>query len=279
VPQSPAKVLFKTPTPATPHLTSSVHTSLKHLPPHHPHTSLRCRIVLGSNTTTRDPQVVHGDRAVISQRPRGPPHRNPVAYARRPAMSNTHTLERSNQTGFSDSTTSSLSSAERLDFDPADNRPILCYQYRGKLETLPRKDLCARLDKGTPHPPHKPPTTPPSAMTTDTPAPADESLRCTLKLIPRGTSYIDVKRHDLFLAEEKHAYEDFPNYDASLASIKVPLLAWLSRMVWGNYDELYILSYDSSPRSSERDEDSRRVSPTSSWGEGSDGSVGVGATE
>ncbi|KAK0790040.1 hypothetical protein LTR75_012173 [Friedmanniomyces endolithicus] len=169
-------------------------------------------------------------------------------------MSNTHTLERSNQTGFSDSTDSSLSSAQRLGLDDTDSRPILCYQYRGKLETLPRKDLCARLDK-------------------------DESLRCTLKLIPRGTSYIDVKRHDLFLAEEKHAYEDFPNYDASLASIKAPLLAWLNRMVWGNYDELYILSRDSSPRSSERDEDSRRVSPTSSWGEGSDGSVGGGAAE
>ncbi|KAK1059040.1 hypothetical protein LTR74_012929 [Friedmanniomyces endolithicus] len=194
-------------------------------------------------------------------------------------MSNTHTLERSNQTGFSDSTGTSLSSAERLGLDDTDSRPILCYQYRGKLETLPRKDLCARLDKGTPPSPHEDPTNILYPMVTDTLAAADESLRCTLKLIPRGTSYIDVKRHDLFLAEEKHAYEDFPNYDASLASIKVPLLAWLSRMVWGNYDELYILSYDSSPRSSERDEDSRRVSPTSSWGEGSDGSVGGGAAE
>ena len=193
-------------------------------------------------------------------------------------MSDTHTLERSNQTGFSASTGTSLSSAERLGLDDTDSRPILCYQYRGKLETLPRKDLCARLDKGTSHSSYPKHTTP-NAISANTPSSPDESLRCTLKLIPRGTSYIDVKRHDLFLAEEKHAYEDFPNYDASLASIKVPLLAWLSRMVWGNYDELYILSYDSSPRSSERDEDSRRVSPTSSWGEGSDGSVGVGAAE
>ncbi|TKA67378.1 hypothetical protein B0A55_08750 [Friedmanniomyces simplex] len=167
-------------------------------------------------------------------------------------MTNTHTLERSNETGLTDSTHSSSSSAERYRLDEFDSRPVLCYKYRGKLETSSQRDLCARLDK-------------------------DDNLRCTRKLIPRGTSFIDVKRHDLYLPEEKQQYGDFPNYDSSLASIKVPLLAYLSRMVFGNYDELYIVSPETSPSSSVADEESRRVSPTSTWGVDSQESAGLGA--
>jgi len=64
-------------------------------------------------------------------------------------MSNTQTLERSQQTGLSDSThSSSSSSAERYQLDEADSSPILLYKYRGGLQTSSQKDLCSWLDKG-----------------------------------------------------------------------------------------------------------------------------------
>ena len=166
-------------------------------------------------------------------------------------MSATQTFER-NESGLSDSTHSSASSsAERYRLDEQDSRLILLYNYRGTLQTSTPKDVCARLDKGKPHC-HR--------VTDWTLTSADENLRCTKKLIPRGTSHVEIKRHDLYLPDEKELYSEYPNYDSSLASIKVPTLAYWSRMFFGSYDELYIVSPESSPNSS------RRASPTNTWG-------------
>ncbi|KAI6896436.1 hypothetical protein KC318_g10944 [Hortaea werneckii] len=157
-------------------------------------------------------------------------------------MSATSTLERNNETGLSNSTVSSSSSAERYRLDEFDSKPILLYKYRGKLQTSSQKDLCAWLDK-------------------------DEKLRCTKKPLPRGTSYIDIKRHDLYLPSEKDIYSGYPNYDSSLAAIKVPSLPYWSRIFWGNYDELYIVSPESSPAGSVADSESRKtgLSPESTF--------------
>ncbi|RMZ10452.1 hypothetical protein D0860_03819 [Hortaea werneckii] len=182
-------------------------------------------------------------------------------------MSATATLERNNETGLSNSTVSSStsSSAERYRLDEFDTKPILLYKYRGQLQTSSQKDLCAWLDKGklpSPPPPpnifhtaspHQDPT--PSL----TPAPSDEKLRCTKKPLPRGTSYLDIKRHDLYLPDEKEIYSHYPNYDSSLAAIKVPTLPYWSRIFLGNYDELYIVSPESSPASSMADSESRKT--------------------
>ncbi|RMX93881.1 hypothetical protein D0867_14052 [Hortaea werneckii] len=159
-----------------------------------------------------------------------------------PTMSATSTLERNNETGLSNSTVSSSSSAERYRLDEFDSKPILLYKYRGKLQTSSQKDLCAWLDK-------------------------DEKLRCTKKPLPRGTSYIDIKRHDLYLPSEKDIYSGYPNYDSSLAAIKVPSLPYWSRIFWGNYDELYIVSPESSPAGSVADSESRKtgLSPESTF--------------
>ncbi|KAI7153447.1 hypothetical protein KC349_g8347 [Hortaea werneckii] len=164
-------------------------------------------------------------------------------------MSATSTLERNNETGLSNSTVSSSSSAERYRLDEFDTKPILLYKYRGKLQTSSQKDLCAWLDK-------------------------DEKLRCTKKPLPRGTSYIDIKRHDLYLPSEKDIYSGYPNYDSSLAAIKVPSLPYWSRIFWGNYDELYIVSPESSPAgSSVADSESRKtgMSPESTFTQDSRG--------
>ncbi|KAI7507700.1 hypothetical protein KC347_g6681 [Hortaea werneckii] len=148
-------------------------------------------------------------------------------------MSATATLERNNETGLSNSTvtSSSSSSAERYRLDEFDTKPILLYKYRGQLQTSSQKDLCAWLDK-------------------------DEKLRCTKKPLPRGTSYLDIKRHDLYLPDEKDMYSGYPNYDSSLAAIKVPSLAYWSRIFLGNYDELYIVSPENSPAASVADSSS-----------------------
>lgn len=188
------------------------------------------------------------------------------------AMSPTHTLE-NHQTGLSDSTSSS--SAEKYRLDEFDDSPILLYKYRGGLQTSSQKDLCAWLDKGESCSIQRPV----QSRFASTNVRLDESLRVTKKPIPRYTSYLDVKRHDLYLPEEKEQYADFPNFDSNLASIKVPSSAYWSRLFLGNYQDLYIVSPESSPTSSQADEDSRRTSPTNTWGHDSQEGVVEGASQ
>ncbi|KAK4613756.1 hypothetical protein CLAFUW4_09169 [Fulvia fulva] len=160
-------------------------------------------------------------------------------------------------TGLTDSThgsASSSASAERYRLDEFDETPILLYKYRGGLQTSSQKDLCSWLDK-------------------------DEKLRVTKKQIPRMSSYVEIKRHDLYLPDEQEMYKTLPNYDSSLASIKLPSTAYWSRLFLGNYDNLYIVSPETTPTSSVADEDSQRTSPTSTWGQGSEELARMGATE
>lgn len=174
-------------------------------------------------------------------------------------MSATPTLERNEHTGLSDSTSSI--SAEKFRLDEADDTPILLYKYRGGLSTSSQKKLCSWLDKGESLSILR------SARAQQlTPRRLDESLRVTKKAIPRYTSYVDVKRHDLYTSEEKEQYAEFPNFDSNLASVKIPSSAYWSRLILGNYQNLYIISPESSPASSQADEDSRRTSPSSTWG-------------
>ncbi|KAI7267505.1 hypothetical protein KC345_g7905 [Hortaea werneckii] len=195
-------------------------------------------------------------------------------------MSATAILERNNETGLSNSTVSSStsSSAERYRLDEFDTKPILLYKYRGQLQTSSQKDLCAWLDKGKllfssrpcfalhPYIPYHPYEA--RSQLTTRPI-LDEKLRCTKKPLPRGTSYLDIKRHDLYLPDEKEIYCHYPNYDSSLAAIKVPTLPYWSRMFLGNYDELYIVSPESSPAGSMADSESRKtgggISPESTF--------------
>jgi hypothetical protein len=189
-------------------------------------------------------------------------------------MSATDTLERNNQTGLSDSTSSS-SSAEKYRLDEFDDSPILLYKYRGGLQTSSQKDLCAWLDKGQSF--RDMMSAYPCLHHSDNHT--DERLRVTKKPIPRYTSYVDVKRHDLYLPDEKERFADFPNFDSNLASIKVPSSAYWSRLILGNYQDLYIVSPESSPTSSQADEDSRRTSPTNTWGQDSQEGVVEGASQ
>ncbi|KAM3414016.1 hypothetical protein BST61_g10678 [Cercospora zeina] len=160
-----------------------------------------------------------------------------------------------NATGLTDSTHSSTStSASRYDLDEEDTSPILLYRYRGGLETSSQKDLCAWLDK-------------------------DENFRVTKKEIPRLSSYVEVKRHDLFLPNEQREYRNTPNYDSNLASVKIPAMAYWSRLILGGYENLYIVSPETTPNSSVADDDSHRPSPSTTWGQDSLEDARVGAQD
>lgn len=159
-------------------------------------------------------------------------------------MSPTEAVPQHLQTGLSDSSHSSSSSAEKYTLDEFDTSPILLYKYRGGLQTSSQKELCAWLDKG-----------PFSVYCDDyycasADMDVDESLRVTKKAIPRYTSYLDVQRADLYLPQEREDYANYPNFNSNLASIRMPSVAYWSRLLFGNYSELFIVSPETSPSGS-----------------------------
>lgn len=164
-------------------------------------------------------------------------------------------------TGLTNSThSSSSSSAERFHLDEFDDSPVLVYRYRGGgLHTSSQKELCALLDKGEFS------ATDNTSQTISLTIATEERLRVTKKPISRGDSYIDVAQNDLYLPEEHAQYRTFPSYYQSLASIRVPTKVYLSRMLLGSYDKLYIVSPQSSPESSVGDPNSR----SNTWGKDS----------
>lgn len=90
-------------------------------------------------------------------------------------------------------------------------------------------------------------------------------------------SYIEVKRHDLFLPNEQLEYNTKFNYDSNLASVKLPGNVYWSRLILGGYENLYIVSPETSPASSVAGES---TSPsTTTWGEGSIEDVHIGAAQ
>jgi len=189
----------------------------------------------------------------------------------------TASLDRSDKTGLSDSTHTSTSSAsEKYRLDELDESPILLYKYRGGLQTSSQKDLCAWLDKGM----LNSRASLYHLYTTNHPPPDEnfEKHRVTRKPIPRYTSYVDVKRHDLYMPEEKAIYEKFPNYDSSLASVKIPAIPYWSRMFLGRYPDLYIVSTESSPSSSVASGSTRNVSPTTTFTQDNPSSAEGGAS-
>ena len=183
--------------------------------------------------------------------------------------------ERNNETGLSDSThTSSSSASEKYRLDEFDEAPILIYKYRGGLQTSSQKDLCKWLDKG-------------KLAHSVVYGKCDADLRIvdgnfdkhrvTTKPIPRMTSFVDVRRCDLYMSEEKDNYTRYPNFGCSLASVKIPRIPYWSRMIFGNYDQLYIVSTESSPNASQASGSTRNVSPTESWGMNSELDARLGA--
>ncbi|GAB7356967.1 hypothetical protein MBLNU459_g7807t1 [Dothideomycetes sp. NU459] len=122
---------------------------------------------------------------------------------------------------------SGSSTAIRYNLDEEDTSPILAYIYGGDISTTSQKDLCDLLDNDT------------------------KKCRVTQKPIPRFASNIEVKRHDLYLPYEREEYSKYPNYDSSLASIRLPPNVYWGRLIMGSYENLFIVSPETSPDNSE----------------------------
>ena len=101
-----------------------------------------------------------------------------------------------------------------------------------------------------------------------------ERWRVTKKPVPRLTPAVEIKQHDLYFEHEKEPYKQYPTYWTNLASINLPSKVFWSRNLFGSYSELYIVSPERSPGSSEAGSfGSRKISPSSTWSS-HDGAVG-----
>lgn len=137
--------------------------------------------------------------------------------------------------------------AFRYNLDEEDSSPILAYIYGGDISTTSQKDLCELLDSKC----FALPSTCDRILTSD--CAIDDTKRCrvTRKPIPRFASNLEVKRHDLYLPYERDEYSKLPNYDSSLASIRLPPNVYWGRLLMGSYGDLFIVSPETSPDNSE----------------------------
>ncbi|GAM85322.1 hypothetical protein ANO11243_033270 [Dothideomycetidae sp. 11243] len=144
-----------------------------------------------------------------------PDHQPPISKV----STNTQTTWQTTTSG------SSSTSASRYGLDVDDPASILVFDWDGSIEKTSQRRLCAELDR-------------------------DGSRRVTKKEIPKGCAYVEVRRHDLYLPYERELYKRLPNYNSSLASIRLPSSVYWSRYFFGSYDKLYIVSPEMSPANS-----------------------------
>lgn len=144
----------------------------------------------------------------------------------------------------SHTSTSTSTSSQKYNLPETSTAQILVYKHRsGPLYLTTPRDLCRTLDKESP--------------------PNSPVYRCSRIPIPRGASRVDVLQRDLFNEPEKSQYAKYPNQSDSIASVRLPSRVYWGRLLFGEFEELYILSPDrsagSSPRGSGRS--SEPVSP------------------
>lgn len=149
----------------------------------------------------------------------------------------------STHTDLSSSTTSS---ASRFGLDENSTKDILVYRVRGGYSITNEKELCHELDKG------------------------GNSLRLTTKPIPRSQSRLNILSKDLMYDEEqKHAEEmRNPNSTSSVASVGLSPAMYLRRLLFGHFQQLYIVSQNSS-RSLASSTDSAAYGSSNGTGENS----------
>ncbi|KAI6870240.1 Peptidyl-prolyl cis-trans isomerase-like [Hortaea werneckii] len=67
-------------------------------------------------------------------------------------------------------------------------------------------------------------------------------LQSTTKSIPRGAVHVEIYQRDLYTPSQVEANENFPNYEANVASVKLPLEVTVRNGLTGAFSELVILS-------------------------------------
>lgn len=177
-----------------------------------------------------------------------PPHNTPLSK-----------ISTGTQSTWRSTSSSESSSASRYALDAEDEAPILVFSLQygvAGIEKTSQKALCSKLDNGpsTPQADHLCASVTSGLRSLTSSTEIRRPLRVTKKDIPRGTSYIDVRRHDLYMPYEKEQFSEYPNYDSWLAEIKVPSSVWWNRYLLGGYDKLYIVSPELSPASTPTDD-------------------------
>ena len=166
---------------------------------------------------------------------------------------------------FLSRSTQSSASSRKYHLDENDTSPIMVYKVRRGTSISTQKDLCHELDRGT-HAAGE------SHVAQDAPANIDPDLldtqyRCSRKTIPRGTSRLDISQKDLYTDQERKDYSGYINYNAPIASVGLPLKVRMRRMLFGHFQDLYIVSPEGSPSSSPEgsEQNSQNVSPSNTW--------------
>lgn len=63
-----------------------------------------------------------------------------------------------------------------------------------------------------------------------------------MKSIPRGAVHVDIYQRDLYTPSQVEANEEYPNNEANVASVKLPLDVTVRNGLTGAFSELVILS-------------------------------------
>jgi len=146
--------------------------------------------------------------------------------------------------------TSSSKASELFNLDADSKKSILVYKFRSGakgLEVTTEGDLCAQLDQDPDLP----------------------FMRVAKKPIPRGYSRLDILNEDLLSPSEREMYAKKPTLKASVANVGLPTFAKWKHMIFGCYEDLYIVSrlHTPSPESSKNNspESSQHVSPAATF--------------
>ncbi|KAI6811648.1 hypothetical protein KC332_g3424 [Hortaea werneckii] len=67
-------------------------------------------------------------------------------------------------------------------------------------------------------------------------------LQSTTKPIPRGAAHVEIYQRDLYTPSQIEANEQYPNNEANVASVQLPLEVTVRNGLTGAFSELVILS-------------------------------------
>ncbi|KAI7221354.1 hypothetical protein KC333_g1770 [Hortaea werneckii] len=67
-------------------------------------------------------------------------------------------------------------------------------------------------------------------------------LQSSIKSIPRGAVHVDIYQRDLYTPSQVEANEQYPNNEANVANVKLPLEVTVRNGLTGAFSELVILS-------------------------------------
>lgn len=177
------------------------------------------------------------------------------------------------------STSTGRSSVSTI-LDENDTSDLLVYKYRiggPRLEISSAQSLCKLLRGGESAQASPSPSFPTDRADARCPC-TEPRYRVSKKAIPRGNSRVDVRMEDILTDEERSVYGDKPNRKSSVASVGLPSSVYWKRLLFNDFQDLYIVSTFSSPDSTpnQSPESSQHVRPSDSFprsGEGAEPSA------